>query len=105
MSKLAHSQCLTRSLSGPELAELISALGRGMDENGITGELLGVCLVEALERLKTQDGKTQDGREEGLAAGRPEHGLEQDAPATVTEDGRAESPLSAANFERSEILG
>ena len=40
------------TLTGPELAELIGCLGRDIDENGITGELLGVCLAEAVHRLK-----------------------------------------------------
>lgn len=60
MSKLHASRCLMRSLNGPELAELIGVLRRDCEENGISGELLGVCLEEAVARLKTQDGTTHD---------------------------------------------
>ena len=41
-----------RSLSGRELADLVGCLGRDCEENGITGELLGLCLHEAVVRLE-----------------------------------------------------
>lgn len=44
-----------RKLDGRELAELIGCLGRDCDENGITGELLGVCLEESVRRLRGKD--------------------------------------------------
>ena len=53
-----------QDLTGPELAELAGCLARDTDVNGITGELLGVCLAEAVARLKTQDGKTQNLKQE-----------------------------------------
>jgi hypothetical protein len=43
-----------RSLTGAELSVLIGCLSQGVDENGVTGELLGVCLTEAVERLKNE---------------------------------------------------
>ena len=44
-----------RSLSGRELADLVGCLGRDCEENGITGELLGLCLVDAVRRLREED--------------------------------------------------
>lgn len=69
--KRTRFQAAIRSLSGPELADLAECLGRDMTENGITGELLGLCLEEAVVRLREERG-----------AGRPGNGLGQDAPAT-----------------------
>jgi hypothetical protein len=57
-------EAAVETLSGPDLAELIGALGREARQNGPVGLLLGVCLSEAVKRLQTQDGKTQDSREE-----------------------------------------
>lgn len=50
--KRMRFQVAIRSLSGRELADLIGCLGRDCDENGITGELLGLCLEEAVVRLE-----------------------------------------------------
>jgi hypothetical protein len=41
-----------KSLTGAELADLIGSLGRQANENGFSGELLGLCLAEAVERLE-----------------------------------------------------
>lgn len=54
-------QKAARSLSGPALAELIGCLGRDCDENGVTGELLGVCLEESVRRLRNGK-RPQDAR-------------------------------------------
>jgi hypothetical protein len=40
-----------KRLAGRELQDLIGWLGRNLDENGLTGELMGVCLHEAVARL------------------------------------------------------
>ena len=53
-------QAAIRSLSGGELAELIGALGRDAEGNSITGELLGLCLAEAVGRLKEPRIKNQE---------------------------------------------
>ena len=45
-----------QGLTGPELADLACCLARDTDVNGITGELLGVCLAEALRRLREEKG-------------------------------------------------
>lgn len=74
--KRMRFEAAVRSLSGPELADLIGCMGRNMTENGITGELLGLCLVECVRRLREERG-----------AGRPGNGLAQDAPATLEEGG------------------
>lgn len=58
--KETRFQAAIRSLTGPELAELIGVLGRDCDENGITGELLGLCLHEAWERLKNPEPRIQN---------------------------------------------
>lgn len=49
-----------RSLSGPELADLGGCLGRDCDENGITGELLGLCLVDAMRRAREDAPATEE---------------------------------------------
>ncbi len=54
-------QMTVRSLSGPALAELIGCLGQDCDENGFTGELLGMCLEESVRRLR--EGKRPRNRE------------------------------------------
>lgn len=46
-----------RSLSGPHLQELIGYCGREMDENNIHGEVMGVCLEEAVKRLAKDQSK------------------------------------------------
>lgn len=54
--KRMRFEAAVRSLSGPELADLVGCLGRDMTENGITGELLGLCLVECVRRLREEGG-------------------------------------------------
>ena len=41
-----------RGMSGPDLAELIAALGHGAEDHRFSGQLLGVCLQDAVARLK-----------------------------------------------------
>lgn len=53
-------EAAVRSLSGPELADLAGCLGRDMTENGITGELLGLCLVDAMRRLREEKAEIRD---------------------------------------------
>jgi hypothetical protein len=57
---LTRFQEAVRSMTGAELSELIGCLAMGADENGITGSLLGVCLAEAVERLREEKAEIRD---------------------------------------------
>lgn len=70
------SECVS-SLSDESLCRLSGWLGREYDENGDSGKVLGLCLVEQAERFRREHG-----------AGRPGNGLGQDVPATLEEGGK-----------------
>ena len=64
-------------LDDVHLCKLAGWLAQDFDENGATGEMLGLCLVEQARRFSVLI--------EVRGAGRPGNGLAQDAPATNRE--------------------
>ena len=54
----ARFEDAVRALRGPELAELIVALAPGAKADGVSGELMGICLEQAVARLQNEGGKS-----------------------------------------------